>query len=205
VPRRDRVRRRSAAARWTGRVLGLLGTAALLAVGVVAATMVVSARDDEVVSSAPAATPTPAPQPTPAGGGGKRKPRLTRAQRRERRDALEEIRRQGYAPVSLDDYKADHRLRVLIGKPVGTMPPGRRAFFFVDGEYIGQDATSASGKLRPGRQLEREITLVYTLYEPGDEPCCPKGKETRVHFRWTGEALQPREPIPPAAERLPPA
>ncbi len=94
---------------------------------------------------------------------------------------------------------------MLIGKPVGTTPPGLRAFFFVDDEFIGHDATAPSGKLRPGRQLEREVTLVYTLYEPGDRACCPKGGDTRVHFRWTGEALEPREAIPPDAERLPPA
>jgi hypothetical protein len=201
VPRRDRLRRRSPVARWTGRILGLLGTAAVLAVGVVAATMVVSSGDEEVVGTAPAATPTPTPEK--AGKGGK--PRLTRAQREERRRALDEVRRQGYTAAALDDYKAGHLLRVLIGKPVGATPPGMRAFFFVDGEYIGQDATTASGKIRAGRQLEREITIVYTLYKPGDAACCPKGKETRVHYRWNGEALEPREAIPPAAERLPPS
>lgn len=206
MPRRDRIRRRSPVARWTGRILGLLGTAAVLAVGVVVATMVVSAADEEVVGTAPAATPTPAPDAGKAGKGGKKdaRPRLTGAQREERRRAADEVRRQGYTPVALDDYKADHRLRVLIGKPVGSTPPGMRAFFFVDDEYIGQDATTASGKIRAGRQLEREITIVYRLYRPGNQVCCPKGRETRVHYRWNGEALEPREPIPPAAERLPP-
>jgi hypothetical protein len=200
VPRRDRVRRRSPVAKWTGRVLGLLGTAVVLAVGVVAATMVISGDDDEVVTAAPAATPTPEPKK----GSGKAKSRLTRRQREERRRAVDEVRRRGYSPVSVADYKVDHLLRVLIGKPVGTTPPGLRAFFFVDDEYIGQDAASPSGKLRAGRQLEREITLVYTLYEDGNRACCPKGGDTRVHFRWTGDALEPREPIPPDAERLPP-
>jgi LppP/LprE lipoprotein len=200
VPRRDRVRRRSPVAKWTGRVLGLLGTAVVLAVGVVAATMVISGDDDDVVSAAPAATPTPAPKK----GSGKAKSRLTSRQREERRRAVDEVRRHGYSPVSVGDYKVDHLLRVLIGKPVGTTPPGLRAFFFVDDEYMGQDAASPSGKLRAGRQLEREITLVYTLYEDGNRACCPKGGDTRVHFRWTGDALEPREPIPPDAERLPP-
>jgi hypothetical protein len=199
VPRRDRVRRRSPVAKWTGRVLGVLGTAVVLAVGVVALTMVLAGNDDDVVSAAPAATPTPGPK-EPA----KKKSRLTDRQREERRHAVDEARRQGYAPVSLADYKADHLLRVLIGKPVGTTPPGLRAFFFVDDEYIGQDAATPSGKLRAGRQLEREITLVYTLYEDRNRACCPKGGDTRVHFRWTGDALEPREEIPPAAERLPP-
>jgi hypothetical protein len=196
VPRRDRVLRRSAVAKWTGRVLGVLGTAAVLAVGVVIATMVLPGGDDKVVSAAPAATPAPdAKEPE------KKKPRLTSRQRDERRRAVDEVRRQGYTPVSLADYKFQHLLRVLIGKPVGTTPPGLRAFFFVDDEYIGQDAASPSGKLRAGRQLEREITLVYTLYEDG----APKGGEARVHFRWTGEALEPREEIPLDSQRLPPA
>jgi hypothetical protein len=193
VPRRDRVRRRSPVAKWTGRVLGLLGTAVLLAVGVVAATMVVSDDDEKVLSDAPAAT-------RPENG----KSTLTSRQREERRAAADELRGQGYAPVSLADYKFEHLLRVLIGKPVGTTPAGLRAFFFVDGRYIGRDATSPSGKLRPGRQREREITLVYTVYEDGDRSCCPTGGEERVHFRWTGEALEPREKIPRASERMPP-
>jgi hypothetical protein len=178
-------------------VFGLLGTAAVLAVGVVIATMVLSGDDNEAVSAAPAATPTPEPE-KPA------KARLTSRQREERRRAVDEVRRQGYTPVSLADYKFEHLLRVLIGDPVGTTPPGLRAFFFVDDEYIGQDATSPSGKLRAGRQREREITLVYTLYEDGDRACCPKGGDERVHFRWTGDALEPREEIPPDAQRLSP-
>jgi hypothetical protein len=199
VSRRDRVLKRSPVAKWTGRVLGLLGTAVLLAVGVVAATMVLSTDDDEVVTAAPAATATPEPKATK-----RRAPKLSARQHQERRRAVDEVRRQGYAPVSVDDYKGDHLLRVLIGKPVGSTPPGLRAFFFVDDQYVGLDATSPSGKIRPGRQLEREITIVYTLYEPGDRACCPKGGDTRVHFHWTGEALEPREAIPPDAERLPP-
>ena len=77
MPRRDRIRRRSPVARWTGRILGLLGTAAVLAVGVVAGTMIASAADDEVVGSAPAATPTPAPEGKKRGKAAK--PRLSRA------------------------------------------------------------------------------------------------------------------------------
>ena len=200
VSRRDRVLERSRVAKWTGRVLALLGTAIVLAVGVVAATMVLSTDDDDAATAAPAATPTPEPKKAAK----RRAPGLTRRQRAERRRAVDEVRRQGYAPVSLDDYKVDHLLRVLIGKPVGSTPPGMRAFFFVDDKYVGLDATSASGRLRAGRQLEREITIVYTLYEEGDRACCPKGGDTRVHFRWNGEALEPREPIPPDFERLPP-
>jgi hypothetical protein len=202
MPRRDEIRHPSSpAARWARRLLGIAGTATVLAVGAASASMVLSSDDDDVVA-APAPAATPAPERT---AEKPRKPRLSARQRELRRRAVDQVRRQGYAPVDLDDFRSHHDqvLRVLIGKPVGTTPPGLRAFFFVRGEYIGQDATSASLELRPGRQLAREITLVYTLYEEGDRECCPSGGDTRVHFRWTGDALEPREEIPPDYQRMP--
>ena len=204
MPRRDQVRHpRSPTARWARRVLGIAGTAAVLTIGVVSASMVLSAGEDEVVASAPAATPETGQR---AAKAKPRKPRLTARQREERSSAVDQVRREGYRPVDLDHFRIHHDqvLRVLIGEPVGTTPKGLRAFFFVRGEYIAQDALSASLKLRPGRQLEREITLVYTLYEEGDRECCPQGGDTRVHFRWTGEALEPQEEIPADFQRLPP-
>jgi hypothetical protein len=203
VPRRDQVRHpRSQLARWTRRVLGVLGTAVVLAVGAVIATMVIPSDDDEVVTQA--STPAPKERATKAAKK-KSGTRLSARQRGQLRRAVDQVRREGYTPVKLADYRADHVLRVLIGKPVGTTPVGRRAFFFVRDEYIGRDALSASLKLRPGRQLTRNITIVYTLYEEGDRECCPKGGDTRVHFRWTGDALEPREEIPPDFQRLPAA
>jgi hypothetical protein len=186
---------RSPVARWARRVLGVAGTAVVLALGVVAATMVLElGEEDAVVEPAPAATPL-------AG----KKPRLTARQREERRGAADEVRRQGYEPADLADYRPDHVLRVLIGVPAGSTPAGLRAFFFVRDDYVGQDAGSPSLRLRPGRQRNREIALVYKLYEEGDRECCPKGGDSRVHFRWTGDALEPREQIPPDFQRLPAA
>jgi LppP/LprE lipoprotein len=205
MPRRHQVSHpRSPAARWARRLLGIAGTAVVLAIGAASASMVLSATEDEVDARPPAATP--ASDERAAKTEKPDKPRLTARQRELRRRAVDEVRRAGYRPVDLEDLRLHHDqvLRVLIGKPVGTTPKGRRAFFFVRGEYIGQDALSPSLKLRPGRQLNREITLVYTLYEDGDEECCPRGGETRVHFRWTGEALEPQEEIPPDYQRLPP-
>ena len=204
MPRRDLVRHpRSPAARWARRILGLAGTAVVLAVGVATATMILSRDDADVVAPAPAATPAATAKAERSRD--ERKPRLSARERAERRGAIDAIRRAGYAPVELADYRADHVLRVLIGKPVGSTPAGLRAFFFVRGRYVGQDATTPSRRLRPGRQLDREITLVYTLYEPGDRECCPKGGDTRVHVRWNGDALEPREQIPPVLERMPAA
>jgi hypothetical protein len=203
MPRRDLVRHpHSPAARWARRVLGIAGTAVVLTIGAVSASMVLSSGEDEVAAPAPASTPEAKRK---AEKDEPRKPRLSARQREERRRAIDQVRREGYRPAALDDYKPDNVLRVLIGEPVGTTPKGSRAFFFVRGEYIGQDTVSPTLKLRPGRQLTRNITLVYTLYEEGDRECCPQGGDTRVHFRWTGDALEPQEEIPSDYQRLPPA
>jgi LppP/LprE lipoprotein len=201
MPRRDRLRHPSSpTARRVRRVLGVAGTAVVLGLGVVIATMVLPDDGPEVVAPVPAASPAPA-----AGQAERRKPRLTARQREQRRRAVDQVRRQGYAPVKLSDYRPGDVLRVLIGRPVGTTPAGRRAFFFAGDEYIGQDALAPSLELRAGRRRKREVTLVYSLYREGDRECCPKGGETRVRFRWTGTALEPRDAIPPDLERLPAA
>jgi hypothetical protein len=204
MPRRDLIRHpRSPLARWTRRILGVAGTAVVLAIGVASATMILSGDDEQVVPAAPAAIP-PKKEKAKKEKSGKHEARLTARERNQRRRAADAVRRAGYTPVKLADYFPQHVLRVLIGKPVGSTPPGLRAFFFVRDRYIGQDATTPSMKLLPGRQLDREITLVYTLYEPGDRECCPQGGDTRVHFHWNGDALEPREQIPPDFQRMPP-
>ena len=157
----------------------------MLGVGVAAANMVLT--DDE--------TPARPPVSETAAKVAKRSPQGR---------AVAVMRRRGYRPVALSDYHADHTLRVLIGAPQSGTPRGRKAFFFAGTRYLGNDASTASLRLRTGRQLDREVTLVYTIFEPGDTGCCPTGGEARVHFRWTGKKLQPREEIPAAARRLPP-
>jgi hypothetical protein len=198
VPRRYLVHRRSAFAKWTRRVFGMLGTAVVLALWVAVAGMILPGDGDRTVNDAPAST---AKQRNAAAEQAKR--RAAARRRAERRRAVARVRRAGYAPVRLADYRAQQDLRVLIGRPVGDTPEGLRAFFFARGRFVGRDAPAPSGKLRPGRQLDREISLVYTLYEPGDPACCPRGGDTRVHFRLRRGRLRHVEPIPPELERLP--
>ena len=181
----------------------MAGTAVVLGVGVAIGAMVMAADDDEVVTQAPASTPTP--ERKAARAAKPAKPGLSARQREQRRRAADQVRREGYAPVRLEDYKPAHVLRVLIGRPAGTTPKGLHAFFFVRDDYIGEDTTSPSLSLRVARRRERMITLTYTLYEEGDRECCPKGDDVRVRFRWTGDALEPLDAIPPDFQRMPPA
>jgi hypothetical protein len=188
--------------RWPARVAGLLGTAALLGSGVAIAVMVVPSTNEEaVMPEAPAATPAP----DAAAKKKPRKPALTRAQRRARRAAVTVLMGQGFEPVRLADYDPRAELRVLIGRPAVDDAGPRRAFFFVDGEFIGHDSEAPSARLELVRARDRSVTLAYGLYAPGDRRCCPSGGRARVRFRWNGAALAPQDEIPLAHLRVPSA
>jgi hypothetical protein len=124
-------------------------------------------------TATPKATSTPKPTPTP--------PPLTAEQRAQRDAAVAILTSRGFKPVKLRTYRGDHTLRVLIGKPANGSPGGRMAFFFVDGQYLGNDSTSSSYRLSVGRQTNTRVTLRYGLFQPGDEGCCPS--ETRTCSR----------------------
>jgi len=135
----------------------------------------------------PTPTPTPAPTPEP----------LTPAERAQRSAAVEQVRAQGFEPVSRRAYHPDQDLRVMLGEPTvqtraAGVPEGRRAFFFVGGEYIGTDTSDVSSDLRIARQTKSTVTLAYGL---GTE------EEETVRFKWDGSSLTPQSPIPPAEQR----
>lgn len=175
------------------RFFGLLATGALLAVGVGAALTI--ATDARLPAISPATTPqAPQERDTPAKKAVKKKkhapaaPKFTAAQRQARTAAVSTLREQGYRPVALSDYAPDKVLRVLVGKGDG----GQRAFFFAEGKYIGNDATTDSDRIRVVRAGNRSVSLSYKLVG---------GKTERVLFRWDGEKLAPQTAIPPAASR----
>lgn len=175
------------------RVLGVVATGALLAVGATAVVTVAPDQGDEaaLTSSAPAATPEPAKKRKKAEP---KKPKLTAAQRAARRAAVSTLREQGYRAVSLADYNPKSELRVLIGRGDG----GQRGFFFAEGLYLGNDAADDSEQIRVDRAGNRSVALTYKLYESGRKKST--GTE-RVLFRWDGEKLAPQTEIPSSVER----
>jgi hypothetical protein len=213
MPRRDLVARRSPLRRWMRRLSGIAATIAMLAVGYVAISMIVSPSDDEVAASPAQQRADRRERPdedaveredVAAEVMGERRTGPSRRQRAQRRAAIAEVRAAGYEPVELAAYKPGHTLRVLVGRPRQGMTPGLRAFFFVRGRSIGNDALTGSLKLDVGRQRDREVTLVYGLFAAGDKPCGPSGGDADVRFRWNGDELTPREAIPTESRRIPP-
>jgi len=108
----------------------------------------------------------------------------------------------GYTPANTSDYHSSQALRVLIGVRTGSGDGyGQQAFFFVNGRYIGTDASQPSAALRVVGQGDTEVTLAYPLYRSGDPLCCPSRGHRQVHFQLDNGKLTALDPIPPRAER----
>jgi hypothetical protein len=168
----------------------VLATAVLLGTGVAIALMVIPAPEEEVVVS----TPPPAAADTAPEKAG-----LTAKQRAARKAAVGTLNEQGFKPVRLADWRAEHQLRVLIGRDEAG---AERAFFFVGRRFVGNDDAAASASVRVATARENGVTLTYRLFGPTDEACCPKGERVKVAFRWDDGTLSPAATVPPAAERV---
>jgi hypothetical protein len=110
------------------------------------------------------------------------------------------VRARGFTPNNTSDYHPSQTLGVLIGTRAGSGDGyGQQAFFFVNGRYIGTDASEPSATLRVASQGDTEVTLAYPLYRKGDPLCCPGGGQALVRFQLNNGKLAPLEPIPPSS------
>jgi hypothetical protein len=110
------------------------------------------------------------------------------------------VQAQGYTPEDTSDYHPNQTLTVLLGTRTGSADGyDQRAFFFLDGHYIGTDSSQPSASLRVLGQSDTEVTLAYALYRPHDSLCCPSGGQATVHFQLNNGKLVPLNPIPPVA------
>jgi hypothetical protein len=184
------------------RIVAVAAVAGLLLVLIVTIGMIAGAAgdgDDERAAVAtatptetPEPTPTPKPKPTPVP--------LTDAERAERDAAAEVVESRGFEVVRLRDYDPRDTLRVLIGR---TSTGSHLAFFFVQGQYIGNDSTEPSARLRVRRTGDLQTTLRYGIYQSGDEQDKPTGDPIDVGFKWDGSSLQPLTALPAPEQRTP--
>jgi hypothetical protein len=192
---RRRLPPRRGASLWARRIAGLLATAALLGTGVAAGLMVVPDGGEESVAEAsPAATPKPK-QPKAKTSKPKKPKGPTKAQLAARREAVAEVRRQGFTTLKVSDYDPKATLRVLIGRPVGDAAGGHRAFFFERTRFLGNDAAAPSSKLSVARRGKLTVTLSYGVYATGDNAGQPSGRK-RVRFRLEGVRIHALDTIP---------
>ena len=112
--------------------------------------------------------------------------------------ALAVVRAHGYTAGDPSDYHPNQTLRVLVATGTGSNDGyNKQAFFFLDGHYIGTDASRPSAQLSVVSQSDTEVTLAYQLYRPKDPLCCPGGGEAHVRFQLNNGRLIPLEEIPP--------
>ncbi|HEX3811908.1 MAG TPA: LppP/LprE family lipoprotein [Mycobacteriales bacterium] len=110
------------------------------------------------------------------------------------------VQRHGFDPVgTAAGWHSHHRLNA-IGGVLSASADGKyqRVFLFVDGRYIGLDASAPSGSLQAANTSDDVVTVTYGLFAPSDALCCPSSTRS-VRFQWTGGKLVPLDPIPPVA------
>src|SRR5271166_2026816 len=110
------------------------------------------------------------------------------------------MRANGYTPNDTAEYHPDQTLRVLVGTRTGSGDGhGQRAFFFLDGRYLGTDSKEPSAQLKVISQGDTEVAIAYPLYRSSDPLCCPGGGQRIVHFALNNGKLTALDPIPPAS------
>ncbi len=114
--------------------------------------------------------------------------------------AVAVVETHGYTPNDTSEYHQGQTLKVLVGTRTGSADGyDQRAFFFLDGKYIGTDASQPSASVRVVGQSDTEVTLAYPLYRSHDPLCCPSGGRATVRFQLNDGRLVPLQPIPPAS------
>lgn len=114
--------------------------------------------------------------------------------------AVAAVKARGYTPNDSSEYHAGQTLRVLTATRTGSADGySQRAFFFLDGRYIGTDASAPSASVRVVSQSDTEVVLAYALYREHDPLCCPGGGDATVHFQLNNGRLVALQPIPPVS------
>ncbi len=161
-------------------------------------------------STAPASTSSTASSPpSPSGGEGQTGTSNTRTAPAPKfaqgestagglSGAVAVVKAHGYTPNDTAEYDASHTLRVLLATKTGSADGyDQRAFFFLDGHYLGTDASSPSAGVKVLDQGDTEVTLAYPLYRSSDPLCCPGAGQATVHFQLNNGRLVALDPIPP--------
>lgn len=157
-------------------------------------------------SSAPARTATaPAFVEHGSGGGGSGGSGSGSAggsRGEELAQAVAAVKARGFTPNDTSQYRAGQTLRVLVATRTGSADGyEQQAFFFLDGRYLGTDASAPSAGIEVVGQSDTEVTLGYRLYRPGDPLCCARGGQANVRFQLDNGRLVALDPIPPVDSR----
>ena len=157
---------------------------------------------------APARTSAPAARAPPA-------PRPSRPSRARRGDAPKRpaarsggggggSEDQGYTPNDTSEYHPDQTLRVLLGTRTGSADGyDQRAFFFLDGKYIGTDASQPSASIRVVSQSDTEVVARLRAVPPARPAVLSERRAGDGALPAQRRAAVPLQPIPPVSRGQP--
>ncbi len=104
----------------------------------------------------------------------------------------------GYSPASPSTYNPQNTLQVIIADNQATIDSqgGRqKAFFFVNGSYIGTDTSLPSNSITLVNESDTEVTLGYALVHPDGS----SAGVAQVRYALNNGTLSPLDPIPSAS------
>ena len=155
-----------------------------------------TSSSDSGGSEAPASTSAStrsAPEPAFAEGSSSAEGEALKAAQRT-------LSARGYSAGEAAQFHEHQTLQVLVGTRTGSSDGyGQQAFFFIDGHFLGTDASEPSATVRVLSQAETEVTLAYPLYAPGDALGSPSGGQATVRFQLDNGKLQALGAIPSAS------
>ncbi len=198
-PRRPAPTRRPPPDRTLSRALAVGGVLGLFVVLIVIVALIDGSGDDdsEQAAAVPTITATPSPKPTRTPKPKPTATPLTPDEKLDRQDDIDVVRSRGFDVVRKSDWKPDDTLQVLIGR---SSTGGEIAFFFVDGQYLGNDTTDPSTRLRVRSTDDLSVTLRYGIYSAGD-PADKPSEDIDVDFTYEGGRVTPSSAIPAVSQR----
>ncbi|WP_154676200.1 LppP/LprE family lipoprotein [Amycolatopsis benzoatilytica] len=109
------------------------------------------------------------------------------------------VEAKGYRPYPGTAWERTGGLQVILGT-VAESGDGyaNRAFFFLDGRYLGTDTSADSAGIQQLWSTDDTVALSYEVYNAPDPMCCPTADAATVRYHWTGSRLVPLDAIPPA-------
>ncbi len=114
--------------------------------------------------------------------------------------AVATLEGQGYAPTEPAQFHPSQTLEAMVGRKQSQAEgqPQERAFFFLNGKYLGTDASVPSAAISIVSEADTEVTLGYALYSRHGSQWQPTGGRAKVTFQLNNGKLVALQSIPPA-------
>lgn len=109
-----------------------------------------------------------------------------------------------YDPGLANTFDASEPFNVVVGFRKGAESTGApRAFFFLNGAFLGNDDPAPSAGITMRWRAGDTIALEYTLYRPNNPQCCATGGAATVRYRLRGRSVVRLDRLPPASFAAP--